>query len=108
MVLNVLPEDSPQSKVRSAMLQVQGCWYAVASSGLLAPALRQWLDQVKQEPEASSFSAVEEIKLMLKELHWQLVQVRKSLAILKGSDSLQSPDAQQALDDCLQVLAKLD
>ena len=108
VVLNLLPEDSQQSKVRSAILQVQGCWFAVASSGLLAPALGQWLEQVKTETDNNNFSAVEEIKMMLKELHWQLLQVRKSLAILKGSEMFQAADAQKAMQGSLQVLEGLD
>ncbi|MEH6474013.1 MAG: HD domain-containing phosphohydrolase [Halopseudomonas sp.] len=107
-VLEFLPEDSDQRRIRSAVLLVQGCWFAVASSGLLAASLSQWLGQIKSSSDQTSYAAVEEIKVMLKELHWQLVQVRKSLAMLKGAECFQVPQTQQALNQALQVQQGLD
>lgn len=43
------------------------------------------------------YAAVEEINVILNELHWQLLQVRKSLTMLKDVESMQGPQTQQAL-----------
>ncbi len=120
-VLSMLPEDSERRWVRSAVFLVQSCWFSVASSGLLTPGLEQWLNAAKEgvvkpdtkEPSnlgsgAEIKGTVEEVKVMLKELHWQLAQVRKSLAMLKGDELLQVPQTEHAIAQALQELNGLD
>ena len=79
-VMGQLPQESDNHHIRSAVQLIQGCWFSVASSGLLTPALRQWLEGAKLEVDLPQ---TEEVQIMLKELHWQLVQIRKALVVLK-------------------------
>jgi len=107
-VLKLLPEDSTLRGVRSAILLVHSCWFTVASSGLLANDLLQWLEQIMTGVSQEDYAAVEEMEVLLKELHWQLIQVRKSLAMLKEVEGMQVPQTQQALNRTLELQEGLD
>tara|TARA_R110001583_G_scaffold14560_1_gene60627 strand:+ start:68 stop:1402 length:1335 start_codon:yes stop_codon:yes gene_type:complete len=107
-VIQLLPESSDLRRVRSAIDQIHSCWFAVASSGLLADSVLQWLEQCLVNTEQEDYAAVEEVKVMLKELHWQLLQVRKSLAILKDDEGFKAIEMQQALKSALKLQEGLD
>lgn len=107
-LLKIMPVESPLRGIRSAILQVQSCWFTVASSGLLAESLLQWLEQIMTGVAQEDYVAVEEVEVLLKELHWQLIQVRKSLAMLKEVESMQVTQTQEALNHALEFQAGLD
>ncbi|MFT6915013.1 MAG: hypothetical protein ACJAWL_001312 [Motiliproteus sp.] len=107
-VLRKLPAQSPVHGIRSAIIQIQSCWFTVASSGLLAASLLQWLEQSMTSVAKEDYIEVEEINVLLKELHWQLLQVRKSLAMLKEAESMQVTHAQQTLTRALALQEGLD
>jgi response regulator RpfG family c-di-GMP phosphodiesterase len=107
-VLKLLPAQSPVHGIRSAIIQVQSCWFMVASSGLVAAGLLQWLEQLLTGVAKEDYVAVEEINVLLKELHWQLLEVRKSLAMLKEDESMQATETQQTLTRALALQKGLD
>ncbi|WP_210396431.1 HD-GYP domain-containing protein [Motiliproteus sediminis] len=104
-LMEVLPEQPAAGRLRTASLQVQNSWFAVASSGLLSLSLKQLIERAAEEHEL--YAMADELHLMLGEVNWQFNQLRKVLTALHDDHALQGASA-EVLQQGLEQMADLD
>jgi len=93
-LMEILPEDLPANKLRTASLQVHNSWFAVASSGLLSLSLKELVKRAAQGNDPELYAVVDELHLMLRELSWQFGQLRKVLTGLVDEQVLTGDSAE--------------
>ncbi len=121
-LLRVLPEGSKLRHVRSAAHQLRTIWFAVSSSGVLSPDLRQWIEELNTMPAdmaadgiltaddeaAESDLSLEEARTMLDEVHWQLKQLNKSLRQILDEPTHSQDELGKQVRASLEAIEKID
>ncbi len=121
-LLRVLPEGSKLRHVRSAAHQLRTIWFAVSSSGVLSPNLRQWIEELNTMPAdmaadgpamadddaAESDLSLEEARTMLDEVHWQLKQLNKSLRQIIDEPKHSQDELGKQISASLEAIEKID
>jgi HD-GYP domain-containing protein (c-di-GMP phosphodiesterase class II) len=107
-LLESMPRESlDRSSVKSALVVYQHLNSIIHSSGMLDEGYGKWLQTVASERQRKHYRDVEDTRLMLDELRWQLVKLTRLLRVVEQDKNAMSAEEHHAFLQKLNSLPAL-